>query len=275
MLQIDTLPPYASLADSTADSLQIICAYDTLFTPIGRVEPTLHKSLFSHHLLPVENSHEISIMHQGSPGWLLAFIALSIFLICTFLRNKQISFLDLLHSAIDSRAMDRLLRDSNLTHATDQAIIAPLMLLPLALVGFHSFIPHVSNLWLNILHYILLLAGCCIIYYSRNGIIRLLGNAFDNTDSVHLYLSSNYIYHLLYGIAATAISFFIFYTDRVGQTFLYILFGTIGLLFIMRLFRGMQLFLTNSKTPKFFLFYYLCILEIVPIIALIKVVIYS
>lgn len=275
MPQIDTLPPYALLADTTADSLQTICAYDTLFIPMGKVEPVLRKSLFTHHQLAVQNSHEITIQHQGSAGWLLIFIALSMLLISLFIRNKQISILDILHSAIDHRAMDRMLRDANLTHATDQAIIAPLMLIPASLVAYYAFLPHITNVWLDILNYILILLASCIVYYARNGIIRFIGNAFDNSESVHLYLSSNYIYHLLYAIAATGLAFFIFYTDYVGQTFLYILFYILAFLFIVRFLRGMQIILTNSKTSKFYLFYYLCILEIVPIIALIKVVIYS
>lgn len=275
MLQIDTLPPYNPMVDTTADSLQAICAYDTIFTPIGKEEPIIHKSLFTHHLLPVQNTHEITIQHQGSPGWLLIFIALSISLISIFLRNKQISIVDLLHSAIDSRAMDRLLRDSNLTHASDQAIIAPLMLLPVSLVAYYALAPRLSNVWIDMLTFVICFAAACLVYFTRNGIIRLFGSAFDNSDSVHIYLSSNYIYHLLYGIAASVLAFFVFYTDRVGQTFLYILLGIIALLFIIRLFRGMQLILTNSKTPKFYLFYYLCILEIVPIIVLTKAVIYS
>ena len=52
-----------------------------------------------------------------------------------------------------------------------------------------------------------------------------------------------------------------------------ILAGILGLLFVVRLIRGLQLILTFSKTPKFYLFYYLCILEIVPIIIIIKVAI--
>lgn len=274
MLQTDTLPPYTLLADTTADSLRTLCAYDSLFTPMGRIEPTLHKSLFTHHLLPVEHTHQIPIQHHGTPGWFLIFIALSLFLINAFLRSKQIGLLDLLQSAINSRSMDRLLRDSNLTHASDQAIIAPLMLLPISLIAYHSFIPNVSNLWLNILHYLIILLSCCGIYYLRNAIFRLFGNAFDNNEAIHLYLSSNYIYHLLYGIVASLFAFFIFYTDRVGTTFLYILLALLALLFIVRLLRGLQLFLTNAKTPKFYLFYYLCILEIVPIIVATKVVLY-
>ena len=149
------------------------------------------------------------------------------------------------------------------------------MLIPISLIGYHAFIPHVSNTWIDILQYLLLVVVCCTIYFTRNGILRFIGNAFENRESVHIYLSSNYIYHLLYGIVATAFAFFIFYTDYAGQTFLYILYGIIALLFIIRFLRGMQLILTYSKTPKLYLFYYLCILEIVPIIVLIKVVNYS
>ena len=275
MFQIDTLPPYIAPVDTTADSLTVVCAYDTLFTPMGPTEPVLHRSLFTHHHLPVQNSHETTIQHQGSPGWLFVVIILSITLICIFLRNKQIRLVDLLQSAIDHRAMDRMLRDTNLTHTIDQAIIAPLMLMPISLVGYYAFFPQVSNIWTNILQYILLFAVCIAVYYTRNGIIRFIGNAFENSEAVHIYLSSNYIYHLLYGIAATAIAFFIFYTDRVGQTFLYILLAIIALLFTARLLRGMQLILTNAKTQKFYLFYYLCILEIVPLIIVSKVVINS
>ena len=275
MFQIDTLPPYSAPVDTNTDSLTVVCAYDTLFTPMGPVEPVLHRSLFTHHLLPVQNSHETTITHQGSPGWLFAVIIISLTLICLFLRNKQIQLVDLLQSAIDHRAMDRMLRDTNLTHTVDQAIIAPLMLIPVSLVCFYSYLPQTSNIWTNILHYILILAACIAVYYARNGIIRFIGNAFENSEAVHIYLSSNYLYHLLYGIAATALAFFIFYTDQVGKTFLYILLGIIALLFTVRFLRGMQLILTNAKTQKFYLFYYLCILEIAPLIIVSKAVINS
>ena len=274
MLQVDTLPPFMPQVDTTADSMGYSCIYDSLFTPIDQPEPTLHKSLFTHHLLQVQNTHEIAIQHHNTPGWPLFFIALSITLICLFIRNKQISLLELLHSAIDSRAMDRTLRDANLTHATDQATIAPLMLLPVTLVAYQSYAPHISNMWLGILSYLGAFLASCAIYYIRNGIIRFFGNAFDNNEAVHIYLSSNYIYHLLYGIVATTFAFFVFYTDKVGPTFLNILLVVLGILFTIRLIRGMQLILTNSKTPKFYLFYYLCILEILPIFVLIKVVMY-
>lgn len=279
MQQIDTLPPYNAhfeIATDTADSSIVVAApniYDSIFTPIVPQPTHVRKSIFTHSQLEVKHNHEIAIQHAGTSGWFFGFIALSILLICLFFRHKQISMTNLLQSAIDHRAMDRMLRDTNLTHSQDLVPIALIMLIPMTLVGFYNFFAHGNNIWLDILHYLSLLLSSYLIYFARNGIFRFFGNAFNNQESIHLYISSNYIYHLLYAIAATALSFFIFYTDTMGETFFYILAGLIGVLFIIRLIRGLQLILTFSKTPKFYLFYYLCILEIVPIIIIITTVI--
>lgn len=273
MSQIDTLPPFLPSFDSSAVAIsdtEALCVYDSIFKPIEQAEPVLHRSLFTHHQLTVQNTHEINIHRQESPSWFFGFIILSIFLICVYLRSKQISITNLLQSAIDHRAMDRMLRDTNLTHALDQAPMALIALIPISLVCYYFFFPH-NNVLRDMLQYLLLLITCYGIYFARNGIIRFFGNAFANSDTVHLYLSSNYIYHLLYGIAATAFAFFICYTDSVGKIFFYILAAIIGILFIFRVIRGMLLILTNAKTPKVYLFYYLCTFEIVPIIILTKV----
>ena len=289
MQQIDTLPPYcppsgftreALTTDSTSELCQwagdttvYCCVYDSIFSPLKQEPLEVRKSIFSHHQLQVEHNHEININHDGAPGWFFGFIVLSIFLICTFLRRKQIDILTLLQSAIDHRAMSRMLRDTNLTHAPDQAPIALLMLLPVTLVGYFFFFPHPDNIWSDVLQYVILYAASIAIYFTRNGIFRFVGNAFNNSESVHVYLSSNYVYHMLYAIAATGLAFFVCYTDSVGSVFFYILAGLLALLFIRRLIRGLKLILTFSKAPKVYLFYYLCILEIVPIIVISKVVI--
>lgn len=272
MPQIDTMPAYMgseAVADTAAMGLPV-CAYDTLFSPQAAATPTLRRSLFTHHELPVRSHREKSIQHQGTPGWYLAVVVLSVFLVCNYIRRKQINMIDLLQSAIDHRALDRLLRDANLTHPSSLAPIALIMLIPLSLVGHYSFMPHSSIMLTDMLHYALLLVGCYVLYFIRNSTIRLLGNAFGNSESVNVYLSSNYIYHLLYAVVGAAMSFFVCYTGNMGDTFLYILLGLIGLLASVRFLRGMQIILTLSKTSKFYLFYYLCTFEIVPIVFIVK-----
>ncbi len=292
MLQIDTLPAYTPLSDTTAlthsaagivlDSTigepvpaapktDVVCAYDTIFTPLEAREPVLHKSLFTHHELQVKSSHEKSIMHEDAPGWFFGVIALALFLIFNFLRRKQINLIELLQSAIDHRALDRLLRDSNLTHPSAQAPIALIMILPLSLMGYYFFMPHGSKILADILTYALVFLVCFAAYFTRNGVMRIVGDAFSNNESVSFYLASNYIFHLLYAIVGAVMAFFVCYTGEMGQTFFYITLALLGALMVVRFIRGMQIILTLSKTSKFYLFYYLCILEIVPVVIIAKV----
>lgn len=261
--------PYVPPLDTTGTAVHVTCAYDTLFTS-PTVDNTLHKSLFTGHQLPILHTTETAIQRQGSPGWLLAFIAFSFLFICIYLRSKHLNLGNVFLSAIDSRAMDRILRESNLTHTKDLAVIAPIMLMPVFLIVYHTLFPSGGNPWTAMAQYLFGLLACCLAYYLRNGVIRLLGNAFEDNEAIHIYLSSNYMYHLLYGITATVMAFFVCYTDNVGPIFLLVFLGILGLLFIMRLLRGMQLILTHAKASKLYLFYYLCTLEIVPVLVLIK-----
>lgn len=275
MTQLDTLPPYSDLPDTTLglQSLPGMMYTDTVAWSDGQpvMQTRTHTSLFTHHTLPVTHTHEIAIQRQGAPGWFLAFIALSFLLSCIYLRSKQINVIDVLQSAVDRRAMDRNLRESNMTHNGDKAPIAVLMLIPVALLLYYYFMkPSIQNTWIQIGQYLLLLLSCTGAYFLRNGLIRFVGSAFENEESVSLYLTSNYVYHMLYGIVATIMCFFVCYTDSMGPIFFKITLGILAFLFISRIIRGMQLILTNSNTLKLYLFYYLCIFEIVPIIIVSK-----
>lgn len=273
MIQTDSLLPYTPPADTAQSHEGYLCVYDSLFTPLEQAEPVIRKSLFTHHQLQVKTSHEITINRTHAPGWMLGLIAISILLVCIFLRNKQIRLINLVQAALDHRALDRLLRDTNLTHPMDLSPVALIALLPLSLIGYHCLLSHSSNPLYDILHYLLFLLLVIVIYFTRNGLLRLLGGAFYNSESVGVYIANNYIYHFLYGIVATAMAFFVCYTGDASNTFAVIFCGIICVLLLFRFFKGMQIILTLSKSSKLFLFYYLCILEIVPMAIVAKIAI--
>ena len=260
----DTLPPYQPLP--AGPSVGPVCAFDTLFTPTDHPEPVPRKSLFTHHLLPVRHGNEIVVSHSGTPGWYFGGVILAVLFTVLFLRHKQLRVPDLLQALFSERTMERVLREANLTRATSQALIAPIMLLPICLAVSQL---STLNSQLSILNFLLLYAVALVAYYLRNGIVRFIGNAFLNSEAVHIYLTSNYIYHLVYGLVASALIFFVCFTGSLGILFFRILAGILLILFVMRLIRGMQLILTHSKSPKLYLFYYLCTLEIAPPVVLI------
>lgn len=265
------MPPYSPFNDTAtlAPQAEVHCLYDSLFVPVDHAEPLPRKSLFTHHHLPVRHGREIPVGHVGTPVWYLGGIALSVAILCLFLRAKQLRLLDLLQSLISERAMSRVLREANLTRAVTQAPIALVMLFPLCLVASYSLLPSSSNPWMAILDLLLLYAASLGVYFLRNGILRVVGDAFLNNEAVHLYLTSNYVYHLAYAVVATALAFFVCFTGDLGGIFLSLLAALLAILFLMRFLRGMQLILTHAKSPKLYLFYYLCTLEIVPVIVLV------
>lgn len=274
MVQLDTLPAYDWAPDTCESGATTSCIYDSIFTPIEAAEPTIRKSLFTHHELGVVTSHEINIQHQNVSGWFFGAIALSIFLICLFLHQKQIKIVDLIKSALDHRALDRMLRETNLTHSLDLTPIGFITMIPVSLVGYYAYLPHHDYVYIDILRYLLMFLICCAVYFARNGVIRLIGNAFNNPESVNVYVSNNYIFHLIYAIVTTSLAFFVCYTGNMGTTFLYILLSILGILLLIRITRGMLIILTLSKSSKLYLFYYLCTLEIVPILIVAKSIFY-
>lgn len=279
MIQFDTLAPYTppesiaidTLADSSADPA-FSCAYDSIFQ-LPTAAPELHRSIFSHHLLPVLHNHEIDIIHQAPSGWLLAIIALSIFLICTYIRSHQLQLLDLVQAAFDHHALDRITREASMGRKLDYSLIAIIALLPVSVVIYQAFIPHGSTLGANLSWFAITLVTTYAIYFLHNGLVRFFGSAFDNAESTNYYIATDYFFLLILGIITTAFSFFICYTGDSGKMFLNALYIVAGTVFVLRLLRCLQLILTLSKTAKFYLFYYLCILEIAPIAIAIKVAI--
>lgn len=286
MIQTDTLAVPNLVTDSLSDTLaaapdtlattpvdSCLCILDTIFTFLQRPAPALHRSLFTQHELMPHNTHEIALSHHGASGWYFAVILLSTFLLCIFIRNRKILLSDLFQALVEPHAIERFLRDANLTHTSELYSIAVLCLVPISLCIYYPFAPHNSIAVLDFLFYILALLGCYAAYFLRNSLFRLIGNAFGNSEAVDAYLASAYLFHLLYGVAACALAFFICYTGIHSMSFVITFFVVIGILFVLKLVKGLQLILTLSKTSKFYLFYYLCILEIVPFVILAKVLI--
>ena len=116
------------------------------------------------------------------------------------------------------------------------------------------------------------LAALIAFILLKNSFIRLLGNIFDDRAATMLYISSNNLFYFIGGLTTTPLLLLLFYISGAQDTLLKTTLIIIAIVFTIRLLRGMQLILTNSKTSKLYLFYYLCILEIIPILVMAKVI---
>src|SRR5574344_280132 len=248
---------------------------DSIFASVARPAPVEKKSLFTGHSLSVENPYQQPHIQHITPNWTFCVLLLLVALISWFLNSYRFRITDVLQASVSMRGLNRLFRENNFNR--DQA------LLPMALVYVASLallVYYVATQSGNmfgsmqgIVAYLVLLACCFGFYFVRNGLTQLFGVIFENAAATSLYLSNTYIYNFLGGVVLTPALFFVFYTKGSSKTLLIILAVWLSLLFIMRLVRGLQLILTNAKTSKLYLFYYLCIFEIVPILVLAKLLI--
>ena len=230
---------------------------DSIFREQDSAVLQYRPSLFREHTLVPHDASLLARPDVEPPAWTFVLLVLLAGLLCLYYRIHKISVGSLLHSIVDSRAMDRMLRNSNMTRSI------PSLALPTAY--------YVSRLPLG--NYLLISAAVMLAYLLRNLLIRLLGTIFEDNVAVQTYITNNYLYHLVLASVTIPALFLFFYLPAGNGVVLDILAGFIVLEFVLRLFRGMRLFFIQSFNSHFYLFYYLCIVEIIPILVLIKQII--
>lgn len=266
--QFDTIPQTTPAKDTAFFSIDSVLAH------IEHPVPVLKKSLFKGHQLKSVGMNASPRIEQGTGSWLFCSVIVLLALISWFINSYRFRIRDIFSAAFSVRGLNFLFRENNFTRE--------LSLLPMSLFYFGglSFYLYFWAQWAGVrvgggqdwILFLSLLGACILFYVLRSGLIRLLGSIFENSSATSLYMANTYIYSFVSAIFVVPLTLIIFYAPRF-QFFLAILLGIIvGILFIMRLFRGMKIMLKQTKNSKLYLFYYLCILEIVPILIAVKLI---
>ena len=238
---------------------------DSIFSQHETIDTLVRTSIFSGHSMPPADGTLHPIASAAAPVWAFGLVLLIAIIATIFLRNRQIDLKQLLMSLVDARAMDRMLRSANLTRST-QMIPLSLMLTGSVAIATLPFLSHPFHALWGALLWLVLTAA----YLIRNLLIRLLGEVLDSTNGVNLYITSNYLYHItltLFSLPFLLLELYLPWDNRAIYIAHIVL---VALFFIMRIIRGMQLFLTHADNSRFYLFYYLCTVESIPILVLIK-----
>ncbi len=270
------LRPNDSIFQPQVDTTDyILLCNDSAFAPYKDLPIVYKESMFvgskRHNDLVQPTLHHTRL----SSDWIFTTIILLLAFISLYINNQKFKIKDIFQSLFDTRVLDRVFRESNIRTTS---------LLPMVGIYFASIalviikIIHQSNTFVitnpDYIFYLLTLAALSGYILLKNGIIRLLGNIFEDRAATMLYISSNNLFYFIGGLISVPLLLFLFFCTPAENTFLRIILFLIGIIFIVRVFRGIQLILTNSKTSKLYLFYYLCIFEIVPILVMVKVLLF-
>lgn len=263
-LVIDSLPFYqwdTSAFELPQHEVNVGIPLDSIFRSFDTLDTIFRQSMFSDHSLALHHHGLLPRPDTFPQIWIFVLLIALCALLCIYFRTHKITPLELLKSTIDRRVMDRLLRDNNLNRTPPLVPMGIFVVATVGLFAHQAAMPHTGLPGYGILAGALLLA-----YLLRNAILRLLGNIFDNQPAISLYIVNNYLYHLLLASILLFLLFPMVYFDAGRNVFIYIIGALIALEFLIRFVRGSKLFLTQTKNSGIYLFYYLCTVEIVPIL---------
>lgn len=270
MLEATTHAPGAIIETESTGVTLNTC--DTLTSVYERADDIrIYKSLFEGHSLQVEHLDAILRKPVESHDWVFGVILALVLLIFVYLRNYRIPITELVKAAFDSRVSERILRENNLSHRSSMIPIAIIYIGTISLTGYYMISKHthfIETTDAALLGGIVLVVT--IVHLLQNALTHLFGASFQCTEATHEYLTNNYLFRMFASIIILPLLLLLFFSPRGTEIFLYTVLATGAVFFILRLIRGAQIILTIPNGSKFYLFYYLCTLELAPLLILAK-----
>ena len=231
----------------------------------------IEKSIFSTHLL-----------HPGSaipkerqvinPGWISVLIVLCFFLFAIaqysyFKRMQQI-----VKAFFSNRLFNQLSRDSGLFRERISLFLFSSFLLCLSLFifntyGFYFGIPSsgLMSFWL----FIKILAGVSLFYLFKMWLFNFSGFIFKTKKEASNYVLNIYVFGQIAGVVLLPVIVLMSYLH--SETIIYAGGILLVLLYVYSLFRGVVCVTYGVKISVYYLFLYLCTLEILPLFILAKI----
>ena len=267
----DTAAVDTSMQADTVNYL-LMCN-DSVFASYTSDTVTVRQSMFAesiHHDSEVRTELHVT---QGHSDWTFALIVLLLTIMSLYLNSRKFRLKDIFMSLFDMRVMDRIARESN----TKPRSMLPMVGIYLACITLIA--TEMSRHWIHpsasisaIGLYLVVFGALSLFITLKNGLIHLLGNIFEDKTSTTLYVTNSHLFHFVGAVTLTPLSLLILYGNSLSKTATTVAVIITCTIFLIRLLRGFQLILTNSKTSKLYLFYYLCILELVPILVAVKII---
>lgn len=262
------------LKDANTDS---VFSRDTkIFFKTSSLNVKFEKSFIGIHYLSAKNNQTPELKKNTNFDFitLIVFLVYLVFVILKvsyFKRLKQIT--DVLFS---TRYLNQVIREANIF--TEQiSIFLNLIYFPMISLFVYFCLQWISNkgndflLVFDIVDYAKIFAVCLGFYIVKNFFVYLLGIVFENRKSAYDYQVNMYIFNMIIGMMIFPIlTIFIYNPNILSITIALILFG---LLYSYKLYRSFLIGLSNSNYSLYYLFLYLCTVEILPFFIITKLII--
>ena len=224
--------------------------------------------------------HQLRKIHQDSipvkkfqPDWIFGIIFLSFILLAwtNFYYHKRLR--QIFMAPYSKRFLNQLVRDGNLFSERISVALSTVYILMLSLLLFQaSSLVNPSRFFLlsGPIYLFPACLGVLVVYWLiKIALIRLIGITFKTGSTTDEYLLNVLIFNIITGL--TILPFIVSAIYLKSSFILYFCFIILGIFFIFRFFRGFFIGISLRKFSYLFLFVYLCSLEFLPLIVLVKI----
>jgi hypothetical protein len=267
------LRPHDSVFSPVFDTSDyLLLCNDSVFAPYSELSVRHRESMF------VTNTHSRQTTQpyvrsvSASTDWIFVTVISLLALVSVYVNNQKFRLKDIFQSLFDLRVLDRVFRESNIRTVSLLPMVG-IYLASISMVVLKTT-QYYGGFVVPFPPYILFfttLAALISFLIVKNGFVRLLGSIFEDRATTMLYIANNNLFYFVGGLVITPLLLLLFFFHPAEIATLKVVFVLVAIIFIIRFVRGMQLILTSSKTSKLYLFYYLCIFEIVPVLIIVKV----
>lgn len=214
-----------------------------------------------------ELQFEKRIYHRSELNWALIIGLFSIFLLL-FIKTYYQKFLEqVMNSFLNFQLADKMFKEKNILlrraffvlNLNFILIFSLLILLLLITFEFHI----TSKSYLD---YLIILSSVIIALTVRYSIFQLSGSLFMQQPVILEYIHNKYLFNKNIGMALIPIVFTsIYVSSSISKILLLFSLVIIGLITILKILRGFQIFL-KSGVLLFYTILYLCTLELLPLV---------
>ena len=234
-------------------------------------EQSQQKSIFSGHLLK-PNDAKNTIKEKSNFGW-ISIIFIILFSIYAFIQASNFRKVQqFIKSFLGIRFLNQLLRESNFykERITYPLLIVSFTSTSLFFYGVMAFGSENSFLSLGVLPFLKILILIFSLFIIKLFVVKVSGALFNVGQDETDYTSNIFLFSMFSGVFLLPIGICFWYIPNVF--FEYLGFGLLTVMFGFRLFRTFFFSINESKYSKYYLFLYLCTVEIAPLIVLVKLV---
>ncbi len=234
----------------------------------------IRPSFFSHHMLKRTSSNPKALNSYPS-DWVFILLFISSFLFVWSYYSYSKRFKQILSACFTNRGINQLSRDGDLFKERISIALFTVYVITFSMFCF-QLMRYFFNIkafgFYNIVTFLKILASIFILLFVKWMISKFIAHVFKNQIASNIFLLNSLVFNIVSGVFLLPLVILNFYSNPFISKLILPFVVIMLLLFnTIRYIRYIIIGISYSKFSQLYLFLYLCTLEILPVLILIKI----